>query len=104
MLTSDEQRFITYWENNRLKQKSFIRQLMIGLPAGVIFVFAIFANLLSGWYKRAEMILNTYSSLILVLLTSAIIIVLFISIFSVRHRWEMNEQRYKELIAKRDKL
>ena len=104
MLTTEEQKFVTYWESNRLKQKSIIKQLMIGLPVGVIFVIAIFANFLSGWYKRAEMIFNTQSSLVLVLLVAAIIIVIFISVFSVRHRWDMNEQRYKELIAKRDKV
>ena len=38
------------------------------------------------------------SSLILVLIIAAVATVLFIVIFSARHRWEMNEQRYLELI------
>jgi len=37
------------------------------------------------------------TSLVLVLLVAAIAIVLFVIIFSARHRWEMNEQRYLEL-------
>jgi hypothetical protein len=31
-----------------------------------------------------------------------LLIVIFIVIFSARHRWDMNEQRYRELQAKRE--
>ena len=104
MLNEEENGFVAYWENNRLRKKKISRQLSIGLPLGAVLVIAIFANLLSGWYKRADMELKEEeSSLILVLLAAAILIVAFIVVFSARHRWDMNEQRYRELLDRRDK-
>ena len=104
MLTEEENGFIGYWENNRLRKKKVWRQLSIGLPLAVVLVIAIFANLFSGWDKRAEMEMNKErSSLILVLLAAALLIVAFIVIFSARHRWDLNEQRYKELMDRRDR-
>ncbi len=103
MLTEEEQRFLQYWKDNRDRQKRFFRQLAIGLPAGVLFAMAIFVTLISGWYKRAIMVLNAYpsiKSLIIVLLVGILLIVVFISVFSVKVKWERNEQRYRELIAR----
>jgi membrane protein YdbS with pleckstrin-like domain len=101
-LNQEEEKFITFWEANRIRKKSVIRQLAVGLPLAVILVVAIFANFFSGWYKRADMEIRSSSSLILVLLIAGIGIVIFMSVFSVRHKWDINEQRYLELIAKRD--
>ena len=104
MLTEEENGFIGYWENNRLRKKKVWRQLSIGLPLAVVLVISIFANLFSGWDKRAEMEMKKeQSSLILVLLAAALLIVAFIVIFSARHRWDLNEQRYKELMDRRDR-
>lgn len=103
MLTNEELNFIEFWEKNRLRQKRVFKQLAVGLPLSVALVIAIFVNFLSGWYKRAEMMINTDPSIILVLIIAALSIVIFISVFSVQHRWDMNEQHYKELVAKRDR-
>lgn len=48
---------------------------------------------------------NAYSSagsLIIVLLVAILSIVVFISVFSVKVKWERNEQLYKELLAKKE--
>jgi len=97
MLTDEEKKFIRYWEENRLRKKKVVRNMAVGLPLGLLFVIAIFANFFSGWYKRADMVLNTDSSLIMVLLVASLLIVVFFSVFSARHRWDINEQRYLEL-------
>ena len=102
MLTSEEIKFIEYWEQNRVKQKRLVKQLIIGLPLGVLFAAMIFINFFSGWYKRADMIINTQPSVIPVLLIAIILIVIFISVFSVRHKWDINEQRYRELLSKKN--
>ena len=103
MLTKEESDFIGYWENNRLRKKKVWRQLSVGMPLGVVLVIAIFVNLFSGWYKRADMEMKKeQSSLILVLLAAALLIVAFIVVFSARHRWDINEQRYRELLNRRD--
>lgn len=103
MLTEEEKGFIGYWENNRLRKKKVWRQLSLGLPLGVVLVIAIFANLFSGWYRRADMEMKQEdSSLVLVLLAAALLIVVFVVVFSARHRWDINEQRYRELLSRRD--
>ena len=101
-MTEEEKSFISYWEANRDKQKRFFKQLAIGLPAGAIFGIALFLNFIVGWSKQASILLRSYPhyrSLILVLLIAVIMIVVFIAVFSVKVRWERNEQRYKELLT-----
>ena len=100
MLTQQERGFIDYWEQNRMKKRKVLKQLSVGLPLGVLLVAAIFVNFFSGWDKRAQMMINTDPSLIIVLLIASILIVLFIVIFSVRHKWEQNEQHYRELLSR----
>ena len=102
MLTDDEKKFIDYWQHNRLKKKKVLKQLSVGLPLGVLLVATICINFLSGWYKRAQMMINTDPSLILVIIIASVLIVIFIAVFSARHHWDLNEQRYKELLARRD--
>lgn len=103
MLNEEEKRFITYWEFNRLRRKKVLRQLAVGLPLAVLLVIAIFVNFFSGWYKRANMEIRSSGSLVLVLIVAAVLIVVFTTVFSVRHKWDINEQRYRELLAKRGK-
>lgn len=101
MLSSEETGFVAYWSENREKKKKVLRHLYVGLPTAAILVVAIFVNFFSGWYKRAGMQLRSEdSSLILVLLVAAILITVFMVIFSARHRWDLNEQRYRELLAR----
>src|SRR4051812_2877778 len=102
MLTREEKKFLDYWDHNRLPKRNLLKQLSIGLPAGVLFVAAIFVNFFSGWDKRAQMMVNADPSLIIVVVIALLLIVIFIVIFSARHRWDLNEQRYRELQAKRE--
>ena len=107
MLNVEEEQFVVYWKENRLKRKKILRQLALGLPLAVLMVVAIFVNFFSSWYKRAEMVRNEMTqkndaSLILVLVVAALLITVFIIIFSVRHKWDINEQRYRELVARED--
>jgi uncharacterized membrane protein YdjX (TVP38/TMEM64 family) len=100
MLSQQEQDFIRYWETNRLSKKRFLRQFSIGLPLGVLIVVAIFVNVLSGWYRQADMVIRNNSSLMLVIVIALLIIAIFIAVFSSKHKWEQNEQRYLELKKK----
>ncbi len=106
MLTNEEMQFISYWEKNRNKKKKFWKQLAIGLPVGVLFAAAIFINMVSGWYKRATMVFNSdasLGSLVMVLIIAVLLIVIFVSVFSEKVKWERNEQNYLELLNKKDK-
>ena len=103
MFSKEEQDFIKYWEENRLKQKRFFKQVAIGLPFGVLFAAAMFLNFVSGWDKRVASITKTYpsaKSLIIVLIIAILAIVVFISVFSVKVKWEKYEQRYRELLSR----
>lgn len=103
MLTEEEKRFIEYWENNRGRRKRLWQQLAIGMPLAALFALAIFINFFSGWYKRADMELRSSSSLILVVLVAVIATAVFTTVFSVKHKWDRHEQRYQELLGRKDK-
>jgi len=103
MFSKEEEDFIKYWEENRVKQKRFFKQIAMGLPIGVLFAVAMFLNFASGWDKRVATVTKTYpgfKSLILVLLVAILAIVVFISVFSVKVKWEKHEQRYRELLSR----
>ena|SRR5687768_18099769 len=102
MLTEEENNFIRYWEANRLRKKKVWRQLSVGLPLGVALAGAILVNIYSDW-NPAGSVLKFNSSLMFIVLAGVLLVVVFVVIFSARHRWDMNEQHYKELLVKKTK-
>ena len=103
MLTPKEEAFLEWWKANRGRQKKFIYQLLVGLPFGLLLGVLIIANFFSGWYKRAEMIANS-SFNPMVLYLAALLIAVFFAVFSKKFQWDQQEQRYKELLYKKQKL
>jgi hypothetical protein len=102
MLTQEEENFIAYWQQHRLQKKKWIKQLAVGLPMGMALVIGISLNLASGWYTRAQMVLFRESaSLVIVLLVAALAMVAFMVVFSSRHRWDQQEQRYLEFMQRK---
>lgn len=99
-LTSEEQAFVTWWADRRTKKKRTIWQLAAGLPLGAALAGAIFVNYFSGWHNRAMMQIRANATGVLVVLAGLLGIVIFMVVFSAKHKWEMNEQRYKELLHK----
>jgi hypothetical protein len=103
MLNEEEEAFIIYWRNNRDKQKRTFRQFLLGIPLALLIVIPIVLNFFSGWYKRAMMISSTSDFNPGVLLLALVLIVVFIAIFSRKFKWEQYEQRYIELLARKQK-
>lgn len=101
MLTEQEEKFLVYWEKNKVRERSFFKQISLGLPIGLLIGIGILLNLVSGWYTRANMVANSQSTP-LVLIFAIVIIAFFCSIFYKRHQWEMNDQRYQELMIKKE--
>jgi membrane protein YdbS with pleckstrin-like domain len=101
MLTPDEEKFLEYWEANRIREKTLFRQLSLGMPLGVLMGIAILINFMSGWYKRANMVAYSQSTPY-VLIIAIVIIAVFCSVFYKRHKWEMNEQHFIELKIKKE--
>ncbi|MBC7903001.1 MAG: hypothetical protein H7Y27_06245 [Gemmatimonadaceae bacterium] len=103
MLTDHETRFMGWWEKNRLREKKSMRQWLVGLPLGLVFGLPILLNFASGWYKRASMWARGHSddNSMVVILIAVILIATFFSLFYKKHKWDMNEQLYKELAEKK---
>lgn len=101
MLTKEELDFIEYWKVNRDHKKTSLTQFTIGIPLAVLILLALFINIATGWYTRAAMVLRSNSSLIIIILIAAIGIFIFITLFSIKYKWEQNEQRYRELLYKK---
>lgn len=102
MLSTQEDDFVRYWQANRLRQKNAVWQRGVGMPLLIVLVIALLVNVASGWYKRADAVLRSHSSLLITILIGLLAVVIFVAVFSVRHRWEQNEQRYQELLAKKE--
>ena len=101
-MTEKEEAFLKYWEENRFKEKSLLKQFFPGLPIGLALGAAILLLLDSGWYLRADMVAFSQSSPVVIFI-AIVAIVAFTSFFYKRFRWEMNEQTYKELKMKSEK-
>ena len=101
MLTEEQEKFLVYWQNNRVKEKSLFKLLSLGMPIGLLIGIGIILNFMSGWYTRATMAANGQSTP-LVLIFAIIIIALFCSVFYKQHQWEMNEQRFISLTKKKE--
>jgi len=103
MLSKEELDFLAYWEKNSLQQKHSTRPFMIGLSAGFVLGISLIAVVFSGWYERANMVANSRLSSFVFLL--AILGISFFMAFMYRKfRWETNEQRYRELLARKKSL
>ena len=101
MLTPQEERFVQYWQENRDREKKLFRQLLIGLPAGLLIAIGIIASLVTArWYERADMLANTELSPN-VLIIAILSIIVFMAIFYKKYKWDQNEQLYKELLYKK---
>lgn len=103
MLTKNEEQFLEYWKNNRDREKKLFRQLLFGLPIGLLLGVGIFASVVTGkWYERADMVANTELNPN-VLIVAILAIAVFTGLFYKKFKWDQNEQSYKELLSKKEK-
>ncbi len=102
MLTTEEEKFIRYWSENREIEKKSFRQFLKGLSSGLMIGIAIVSLLAIGWYTRANMEANSWSSPFVFLIALAITAV-FMAFFYRNYQWEQKEQQYLELLAKKKK-
>lgn len=102
MLSQEEENFLIDWKSRREKEKKWLRQLLIGLPVGLLIGAAIVFSLISGWYTRADMVANSEMNPF-VFLFAILAISCFTALFFKRSKWEQNEQLYQELKIKKEK-
>jgi pilus assembly protein TadC len=100
MLSNENREFLKWWEENRLKEKKVLKQLAIGLPIGLAFGFPVLLSVLfRGWYKNMPYISGTQLTVILI---AVLLIMVFYALFRMYFKWDMNEQRYRELLKLQD--
>jgi hypothetical protein len=100
-MKSDDLAFLEYWEQNRTREKKLFAQVAVGLPLGLVFGLPILLSfLLRGWYKRMPYISGSQFTVIMMALLG---IAVFYGIFRMKFKWEINEQRYRELLALKNK-
>jgi predicted membrane channel-forming protein YqfA (hemolysin III family) len=102
MLSPEEEKFLLYWKQNREKERSSIRPFLVGMSGGFAIGATIMIVLSSGWYERANMEANSRLSAIVFLL-AILVISFFLAFFYRKFRWETMEQRYLELLARKNK-
>ena len=101
-MTEEEKRFVTFWANQRLHKKQYLRRFSVGLPVAALIAAAVLANFLSGWYKKADAAVHADSSVIFVVVIAVVAIMVFIMVFTAHHKWDRNEAAYQELMAKQE--
>lgn len=97
MLNKEEQDFVTWWEASRLRQKKITNQWTIGLPAGLLFGLPVLLNLFSRWNGQVPYMNRGQLNILLI---AVLLIISFYAVFSIRHKWDLREQYYRELKAK----
>lgn len=100
MLTKEDERFLAYWEANRVQQRHSMRPFLVGLSAGFVFGIGVVLVVYTGWYERAEMVANARMNAAIFLL-GILVVSCFMAFVYRKFRWENYEQRYKELLAKK---
>lgn len=103
MLTKEDEKFIGYWSDQRTRKKQFMRKASLSMPLVTLIFFGLAVSLVAAWYHRkANPILQDYSSLIIVVMLAGFGIAFFISYFSGQHKWDLNELHYQELLKKKE--
>jgi di/tricarboxylate transporter len=99
-MTPEEEQFIDYWEKNRVLAKKGFIQFLKGLSRGLFIGIGIVLVVSLGWYQRANIQANAYLNpffLVFIIL----IIAIFMAFLYRNYQWEMREQQYLELLAKK---
>ncbi len=103
MLTQKETEYITYWQQQRDTQKQSFVQFVKGMSIGLGISSAIIILIITGWYQRANMVVNSKMSTV-VFVVALLLITLFMAWLYRNFQWENKEQQYLELLAKRDRI
>jgi hypothetical protein len=101
-MEQDEEQFYQYWLVNGEKEKHSTRPFFVGLAIGLSIGIAILVLLETGWDERAVMVANSWLSSFILLL-GILLISVFMAFLYRKFSWEMREQRFRELEAKKNK-
>jgi len=103
VMQMDDETFFAFWQENSEKEKSSRKAFMLGLSSGFAIGVLVLSVILSGWYQRATMEANSKMSAF-VLFMAILGLSVFIAFAYRKFKWEMNDQRYQEIAAKKRKI
>src|ERR1700739_1449579 len=104
MLTTREEQFIVYWEKAREKENRFLVKLLRGLPMAIIFslpiLLFVFVVMIffPEWYTKIS---DSSPGMLISAVVAVLCIIVFYAYFRMHYKWEMNEQYYLELKARK---
>jgi membrane protein YdbS with pleckstrin-like domain len=102
MLSPENEAFLRWWSQHGEKEKTSLRPFLVGLSIGFSIGVGVILLMESGWYTRANMEANSrLSSVVFVL--AIMILSVFMAFVYRKFRWEMQEQRYQELLILKNK-
>ena len=103
MLTKEDENFLKYWSEQRHTKKPFFGMASVGLRLGVFIAIGLALSLVAARYSRkANPVLENYTSLIITVMIAGLGIVFFITWFGAQHKWDQNELHYQELLKKKE--
>lgn len=107
MISEKEIAFLRYWERVRDQENNFVSKLLRGLPMAFIFGFPIVLSVVvvrlfaPDWYMKLS---KTSPGEFITVIIAMFLVIVFFAYFRMQYKWEMNEQLYKELKFKENKL
>lgn len=107
MLTEKEKEFLVYWEKNREVQAGFASKLLRGFPMALLFSLPIILSVVvvrlffPEWYTKIS---QTTPGMFVTVTFAVLLISLFYAVFRMHSKWENNEEVYKYLKSKENKI
>ncbi len=107
MISEKDIAFLRYWEHNRDTENTFISKVTRGFPMALLFglpiilLVVVIRLFLPEWYMKIS---GTSPGMFVTAIIAMMGVVVFYSYFRMQYKWEMNEQLYKELKSKENKL
>jgi cbb3-type cytochrome oxidase subunit 3 len=106
MITTEEEKFLQFWEHHRGPYSSTLSKLLRGLPVAsyfgipILLFIGIVYFFMPDWYMKIS---KSSPQTFLVVFIAVFILIVFYAYFRMHFKWEMNEQLYKELTYKKQK-
>ncbi len=107
MISEKDMAFLRYWERSREIENTFFSKLTRGFPMALLFglpiilLVVVIRLFFPEWYMKIS---GTSPGMFVTAIVAMMGVVVFYSYFRMQYKWEMNEQLYKELKSKENKL
>lgn len=107
MLSEKDKRFLQSWEKERDGLNTVPSKILRGLPMAMLFslpvillIFVVYI-FFPEWYTRIS---KTSQGAFITVVIAVMMIAVFFAYFRMHYKWEMNEQLYRELKDRENKI